>query len=147
MKTLNPDFRSRVKKALDGQHFMNLIGFHLSEIEEGRTEGWLDLQEVHKQQAGFAHGGLVATLADITAGFAAVTLVPADYRVVTGEIKISYLHPGLGQKLSAKGWVLKQGKKMHFCEAEVWSHNHGEEKLIAKATATMVNIPPEDQKH
>jgi uncharacterized protein (TIGR00369 family) len=144
MKTFNPDFKKRVLKHLDKQFFMKHIGFQLNVIEVGRTEGRLDLQEIHKQQAGFAHGGLVATLADITAGFAAVTLVAPDQQVVTGEIKISYLNPGVGEQLISRGWVLKQGRKMNFCESEVWAVKDGVETLIAKASATMVTIFPED---
>ncbi len=146
MHTLNPDYKTRVAKSLEKQFFMQHIQFQLDEIEVGKTAGWLDLEQVHKQQMGFAHGGLVATLADITAGFAAVTLVPADHHVVTGEIKISYLNPGVGQKLKAKGWVLKPGRKLNFCESEVWAVNNGVETLIAKASATMVTIFPEELK-
>ena len=144
VKTFNPAFESRIRQYLDRQHFMKHIQFELSVIEEGKTEGWLDLQQIHKQQKGLVHGGVTATLADITAGFAAYTLVPEDYHVVTGELKISYLNPGIGSQLHAIGWVLKQGKKMNFCEAEVWAVEGDSRTLIAKASATMVTITPED---
>ncbi|SFC14244.1 uncharacterized domain 1-containing protein [Flexibacter flexilis DSM 6793] len=145
IKALNPDFKAAVEAKLGGQHFMHLFGFKLTTIEEGRTEGWLDINKNHQQNIGFLHGGLVATMADIVAGFAASTLVPANYHVVTGEIKISYLNPGIGQKAHAIGWVLKQGRRMHFCEAEVWCINNGERKMVAKASATMVVIPPQGE--
>lgn len=146
IKTLNPEYKRRVTQYLNGQHFMKHIDFDLNIIEEGRTEGWLDIVEKHKQQKGLVHGGVIATLADITAGFAAYTLVPEECHVVTGEIKVSYLNPGIGQRLYAKGWVLKQGQKLNFCEAEVWCVNDDEKTLIAKATTTMVTIFPEDIK-
>ena len=141
-KIHNPDFKARIESHLKGQHFMNLIGFHINLIEEGRVEGWLELQQVHKQQKGLVHGGLSATLADIVAGFAAYTVVPADHHVVTAEIKVSYLNPGIGEKVFAKGWVLKQGRKMNFCEAEIWCESAGKLTLIAKATTTMATIFP-----
>ena len=123
---------------------MKLVGFDLNVIEEGRTEGTLELSVQHQQQTGLVHGGVTATLADIVAGFAAYTVVPEDQHVVTGEIKISYFAPGRGQKLHAKGWVVKQGKKMNFCESEVWDINGDKRILIAKATTTMVTLFPED---
>lgn len=144
IKSLNPDYRSRIEKYLEGQHFMKHINFTLDVIKEGVTEGWLNIEDIHKQQRGFVHGGVIATLADITAGFAAYTLVPEDHHVVTGELKVSYLNPGVGEKLYVKGWVLKQGRKMNFCEAEVWSLKNQEKTLIAKASTTMVTIFPED---
>jgi uncharacterized protein (TIGR00369 family) len=120
---------------------MKLVGFDLNVIEEGRTEGWLNLQLEHQQQTGLVHGGVTATLADIVAGFAAYTLVPTDQHVVTGEIKISYFAPGRGDRLHAIGYVVKQGRKVNFCEAEVWCYNGEQKTLIAKATTTMVTIP------
>lgn len=146
VKVFNPDFKSRIEKFLERQHFMKLVGFHLNVIEPGRTEGWLDLTLDHQQQTGLVHGGVTATLADIVAGFAALTVVAEDQHVVTGEIKISYFTPGRGQKLHAIGWVVKQGRKMSFCEAEVWSVDGDKRTLIAKASTSMVTIFPEDKK-
>ena len=103
--------------------------------------GFAGCGSTHQQQFGRIHGGVIATLADITAGFAAYTLTPEDAHVVTGEIKISYLRPGIGQKLTSIGRVLKPGKSISFCEAEVWSHEENEKVLIAKATTSMVIIP------
>lgn len=144
IKVFNPEYKSRVEKFLERQYFMKLVGFELKVIEEGRTEGWLDLKQQHQQQTGLVHGGVTATLADIVAGFAAYTVVPEDHHVVTGEIKVSYFNPGKGDKLQAIGWVLKQGRKLNFCEAEVWCHSGDQKTLIAKATTTMATIFPED---
>jgi len=123
---------------------MELVGFKLTLIEEGRTEGWLDLKQSHKQQTGMVHGGVTASLADVVAGFAAYTAVPDDCHVVTGELKISYFNPGIGQKLHAIGTVIKQGKKINFCKAEIWCINAEERTLIAKASTSMVTIFPGD---
>ncbi|GHE66695.1 PaaI family thioesterase [Roseivirga thermotolerans] len=144
VKVFNQNYKARIKKFLERQHFMKLVGFDLNVIDEGRTEGWLELREEHQQQTGLVHGGVTATVADIVAGFSAYTVVAEDQHVVTGEIKISYFAPGRGQKLYAKGWVVKQGKKMNFCEAEVWCIDGEKRTLIAKATTTMVTLFSED---
>jgi len=117
---------------------MHLIGADLTLITPGRVEAELHMAQQHQQQRGFAHGGLIATMADLVAGFAGVTLIPDDHGMVTVELKVSYLHPGVGQKLRAVGWVLKAGRRLHFCEAEVWC----DDLLIAKATGTMAVIEP-----
>lgn len=147
VKTYNPDFKNTINEKLERQFFMQLLGFKVTSIEEGRLEGELPLQQAHKQHKGFVHGGVIATIADIVAGFAAVSLVPKDHHVVTVELKVSYLNPGLGDKLIAKGWVLKQGRKLNFCEAEVYAVSGNEEPvLVAKASATMATLTPEDVK-
>ena len=89
LKSKNPAFREVIKDKLTRQYFMRHIGFELTRIDEGVVEGRLPLQQFHKQQNEFAHGGVVFTLCDIVAGFAAFSLVPPDHHVVTAEIKIS----------------------------------------------------------
>ncbi len=127
---------TRIRRKLERQYFMHLIGADLTRIEPGRIEVVLALGQQHQQQRGFTHGGLTATMADLAAGFAAVTLVPDGVGVVTVELKVSYLNPGIGERLRAVGWVLKAGRRLHFCEAEVWC----DDVLIAKATATMAVV-------
>lgn len=144
IKIYNRSYQARIKKFLERQHFMKHIGFNLNVLEEGKTEGYLNLQTLHQQQKGLVHGGVIATVADITMGFAAYTAVPEEYHVVTGELKVSYLNPGKGDRLVAKGWVLKQGRKINFCESEVWSYTGEKGILIAKASSSMVTIFPED---
>lgn len=133
----DPDLVARIRRKLERQHFMHLIGADLTRIEPGRVEATLVLGQQHLQQRGFAHGGLVATMADLAAGFAALTLVPEGVGVVTSDLKVSYLNPGIGTRMKAIGWVLKAGRRLHFCEAEVWC----DEVLIAKASATMAVLP------
>ena len=135
------DLEIRIRRKLERQHFMHLVGADLTVITPGRVEAELKLQQQHQQQRGFAHGGLVATMADLVAGFAAVTLIPDAYGLVTADLRVSYLHPGVGQRLRAIGWVLKAGRRLHFCEAEVWC----DELLIAKASATMAVVEPMPQ--
>ncbi|RNI27471.1 PaaI family thioesterase [Rufibacter immobilis] len=143
LKTYNPEFKDTVKEKLQRQFYMHLLGFEIETVEIGLVEGQLTLEEKHKQNKGFAHGGVIATLADIVMGFAVVTLVPADQHVVTADLKISFLNPGVGTALFARGWVLKQGRKLNFCEAEIFSiDGQGERKLIAKASATMATLAP-----
>ncbi|MEJ8801902.1 PaaI family thioesterase [Pontibacter sp. H249] len=145
IQTFNPDFEQDIRVKLERQEFMKLMGFNITKIEVGRIEGELILEQKHKQHKGFAHGGVIATLADIVAGFAAVSLVPKNHHVVTAEIKVSYFHPGVGDKLIAMGYVIKQGRKLNFCEAEVYVvKGDAEPLLIAKATTSMATITPED---
>lgn len=130
------DLETRIRRKLERQHFMHLIGASITRIEPGRIEAELTLGQQHQQQRGFAHGGLVATMADLAAGYAAVTLVPDEVGMVTSDLKVSYLNPGVGTRMRAIGWVLKAGRRLHFCEAEVWC----DDVLVAKASATMAVV-------
>jgi len=143
-KVRNSEYKIRIEKYLERQKFMKHIGFSLDVIKPGVTEGSLKVRDIHKQQKGLLHGGVIATIADIVTGFAAYTLVPEDCNVVTGEIKISFLRPGICSDVFAKGWVIKSGAKLNFCEAEVWQLCGDERQLIAKVSTSMITIPPAD---
>jgi uncharacterized protein (TIGR00369 family) len=139
-------FVEMVKDKIGGNHFTNFIGFTIHTIEAGLIEGSLDLQQHHLQQMEFVHGGVTATLSDIVAGFSAYTLVKKGQGVVTVELKVSYLNPGLGEKLTAKGYVIKAGSKLFFCESEIYAVRGNTSTLIAKASATMALVTPHDIK-
>ena len=143
-KVQNPKYKQRVERYLERQEFMKHIEFHLDEIGPGITSGSLEVRKFHKQQKGLLHGGVIMTIADIVAGFSAYTLVPETYNVVTGEIKISFLNPGLTEKVFAKGWVIKSGRKLNFCESEVWEMVDGKKRPLAKASTTMITLYPDD---
>jgi uncharacterized protein (TIGR00369 family) len=140
MKSANPAFREYVQLKMSRNHFGNDMGFRLEKIEEGYVEGVLEILQKHEQQNGFVHGGIIGSLCDMACGFAAYSLVPEGVQVFTVEIKTSYLRPGVGEKLIARGKVIKPGKGFHFCEAEIFALKDGEEKLIAKASSTMAVV-------
>jgi uncharacterized protein (TIGR00369 family) len=136
----NPAFRDVVREKLALNRFARYVGFEMLKVEPGFTEGRVKMEEHHRQQEGWAHGGLLMTLCDIVAGFAAYTMTPAGQRVVTAEIKVSCLRPAKGDILVARGSVIKAGSHFHFCESEVWSYEGDESILAAKATTTMAVI-------
>lgn len=143
LKPKTPRFREIILGHLERQQFMKHIGCILTVIEPGYVEAVIDLEKHHQQQIGLVHGGVTATIADVAAGFAGFTLVAENDHTVTAEIKVSYFNKGLGTRLRAVGRVVKPGRNMHFCEADVFCiQDDGTEILIAKATTTMAVITP-----
>ena len=136
----NPDYQNLIAKKMEGNHFMHFIGFKPIRIQPGLFEGELEIMEHHQQQFGYLHGGVTSTLADIVAGFAAFTLVEENKAVVTAEIKIVYLNPGIGKNALCKGYVIKAGRKLIFSECEIWMENEGEQVLVAKGYGTYAVI-------
>jgi uncharacterized protein (TIGR00369 family) len=136
----DPNFESKIRQRLSGQHFMHLIGFDLTTINAGVVTGEMNLKQEHLQQYGFVHGGVTATILDITMGFAAYSLMPVGKGVVTANISVDYYHPGEGDKIIAIGEVDKPGGKMVFCSGKVFVVKNGEKKLIAAARSVMAVI-------
>ena len=143
LKPKTPRFREIIRDHLHRQEFMKHLGCVLTVIEPGHVEAEIPLEKHHQQQIGLVHGGVTATIADVAAGFAGFTLVGEQEHTVTAEIKISYFKKGRGTKLRAVGRVVKPGRAMHFCEADVFCiDEEGHEVLIARATTTMAVITP-----
>jgi len=123
------------------QGFTKYLGLVPVSLEPGAFVTRLKLQKHHLQQDGFAHAGLIATMADHTAGYASFSLVPEGRRILTIEYKINYLQPASGEYLECHGHVTKPGKSILFTEAEVYSVSGKNRKLVAKAMHTMASVP------
>jgi len=136
----NPDFEANIRSKLKGQHFMHLMGFDLTKIEAGKITGEMSLKQDHMQQFGFVHGGVTATILDITMGFSAYSLCPKGFGTVTATISVDYFKPGEGERIIAIGKVEKPGKKMMFCTGEVYTETAGIRKLIATGKSVMAVI-------
>ncbi len=140
----NANFKEMIIEKSTGNLFMQDVGYQFKTIEAGYIETYLDLEQRHLQQMGFAHGGVTATMADITTGFAAYTLVNTNQGVVTVDLKVNYINPGKGQRLKAVGHVYKAGSKLMFCKCEIFIVNNGQETQIAFADSIMAVLNESD---
>lgn len=136
----NANFKTYVQGKIDKNTFSKHIGLQFDRIEAGLIEASADFTEHIQQQDGYVHGGFTSALCDIVCGFAGYTLVEDGQRVMTVEIKVSYMNRGIGEKIRGIGKVIKAGKQFFFCEGEVYAIHNGVETLIAKATSTMAII-------
>jgi len=126
------------------QGFSKYIGLIPVSLKPGKFITRLKLEKRHFQQDGFGHAGLIATMADHTAGYASYSLIPESQRILTIEYKINYLKPATGEFLECRAWVLKPGKQILFTEAEVYSIRDDVTTLVAKASHTMASVPKDE---
>ena len=141
----DPEFARRVRASFEGQPAMStLFGARMVTLAPGSTEIHLPVRAGFLQQTGNVHGGIIGALADSAAGFAALTLLDAHLEVVTVEYKINFLAPTFGELLIGRGSVVRAGRTLQVCTAEVFAVQDGEETRVACMTATMMAVP--DQK-
>ncbi len=134
----NPDFAESVTASFNKQNAMHLIRATLAVVEHGRTEIHVPHWEGIEQQHGFVHGGVVGMIADSAAGYAAMTMVPADASVLTVEFKMNLLAPADGDKLIARGQVVRPGRTLIVTKAEVFALKDGKETLCALMQQTIM---------
>jgi len=118
---VNPDFEQRVRDSYDRQAFMEFLGAALTTVEPGFCVIELPVRDELTQQHGFVHGGVLASLADSVAGYAAFSLMPAEAAPLTVEYKLNILRPGGGQRVRATGEVIKPGRTLTVVRAEVFN--------------------------
>lgn len=141
MDPANPEFRDRTRRVFEAQPALRALGMELSSIEPGSLDCSLRPAERHMQQHGHLHAGVVATLADTAGGLAAFTLMPAGVEVNTSGFSIHFLRPARGDRITARGRVLKPGRRLVVADVEVVARRGGEETLVAKATVTAIPLP------
>ncbi len=139
-KIRNPRFQDQAAEIFQKANFIRDVGYELVEIAGGRCKSRLVLAERHMQQNNFVHAGVIATMADHTAGAAGATLVGEDQVVLSVEFKVNLLRPGLGEELICEANVLKNGKTLIVAESEVYGVKKERAKLLAKATVTLAVV-------
>ncbi len=120
--------------------FIADVGYEAVNFERGRLESRLKILDRHRQQDNYIHAGVIAAMADHTAGYAAFSLVPEDHRILTIEFKINFLNPAFGNALVCRSRILREGGQILVGESEVFDQRRDEEAFVAKAIVTLRSI-------
>jgi len=133
----DPDFRTRVKTSFSRQEFMATLGASLELIEPGEVHIALPFSTQLSQQHGYLHAGAISAIADSANGYAALTLAPADAEVLAVEFKINLMVPASAPRFLARGRVLRPGRRLSVCLAEVVALNGHDQEVIATMLSTI----------
>jgi len=126
------------QEVLRSQPFSRLLGAEVSAFEPGKAELRLAIKTELRQQHGFAHGGVISYLADNAMTFAGGSMLGNN--ALTGEFKINYLRPAIGDTLIARAVVKYAGKQQAVSQCDIFVVKDGEEKLCATAQGTIVKV-------
>jgi len=119
---------------------MSAFGASLGDVEPGAVDVVLPFRDDLTQQDGFLHAGIVAAIADSACGYAAYTLMPPTARVLSIEFKLNLLAPAVGERLIARARVLRAGRTITVCRADVSAVIGRDEKLVATMLGTMMTV-------
>lgn len=134
----DPDWEAKVRASFARQTFMDTIGARLTALLPGRCEVELPFRADLCQQHGFLHGGVVTAIAANAGGYAAFTLMPPNTSVVGVEYKLNLFASPKGERLIARGRVLRAGRALHVVEAEVEAQQDGKRRPVGRMLATMM---------
>jgi uncharacterized protein (TIGR00369 family) len=137
----NPLFAEDIRQSFASQSIMHLIGAELQLVEPGLVEITVAYRKELTQQHGYLHAGVVTTIADSAAGYAAYSLMPAGSEVLSVEFKVNLLRPAKGVAFLARAEVIKPGKTLTVVRADVFGISEtGSRELVATLQGTMFCI-------
>ncbi len=135
---LSQKYKETIAKIVNRSPYFLLLSMEIRDLQWGACLLEVQLEEKHLQPFGGVHGGVMASVIDAAAFWAAFPQVENGMGLTTVEIKINYLAPIQKGKLIATGRCIKMGKTIALGEAVVKDEG---EKLIAHGTATMMVVP------
>ena len=100
--------------------FIDHLGVERVHSDEGRALLALDIRPEFRNSWKAAHGGVIMSLLDSAMSLAArLHLHGAPGGILTIDMSVKFISPGLGNRLTAEGRVIGGGRSTLFCEAEV----------------------------
>ncbi len=123
--------------------FIKFCGLRAHDVQRGRFESTVEISQEHRQQDGFIHAGVMATMADHTAGYSAFSIVGEETQILTVEFKINFLRPASGHALICRAKVIREGRQIIISESEVFDVSEQGEAMAAKAMVTLMAVPRE----
>lgn len=135
----NPNFIEVTKQFLMAMPIAQHLGFDITDVAPGRFEITQPFRRELSFREGTFQAGPIGTLADMAAACACATMLPDGWAASTVDYTLKLLAPAVGEKLVARGRVLKSGRTLSVAAADVFSVLNGEETLCATALATIRN--------
>jgi len=113
-----------------------LLGMEISYPNEDTCLVTMDVKDFMFNPQGTLHGGIIATLLDISMGhLLKKTIGPG----MTLEMKTQYLRPARAGRIRAVGSFLKKGRSINYLETRLYD---SEDNLLAAANSTWQLLPP-----
>lgn len=137
-------WEDRVRANFARQQMMQLLGAELTDVRPGEVGIALPFRDELTQQHGYVHAAAITAIADSAAGYAALTLMAPGLDVLSVEFKVNLLAPAEGARFVATGSVLRPGRTLTVCTAEVHAERGDGRHIVAAMQATMIAVPSRD---
>ncbi len=137
---MNTALFDRVNDSFKRQGMVRHLGMRLVRVADGEVEFALPKGDKVTQQQGSFHGGALGTLADISCGYAALTVCPEGMEVTTVEYKINFVSAAVGDEVVCIGKVQKAGRTLTITNAEIYDIQDGKRTLCALMQATVIAV-------
>ena len=137
----NPDFARDLRGVVESMPAVRFLGARVLALEPGEARVEVPYRDELAFVPGVLHAGSIGALVDISAGWAAATLLPAGWGNATVDFTVKLLAPAAGSRFVAHGVALSAGRTLSVAEARVCALDEaGAETLCATGLATFRNF-------
>ena len=136
----NPDYAAMVAASFARQGLMQTLGIELVEVTPGACVLAAAADRRVTQQQGFFHGALIGAMLDCAGGYAAYSLMPPGSEVLTTEYKVNFIAAAAGERLIARGRVIKPGRTITVTMAEAFCARRAVETLCAVMLQSLIQV-------
>ena len=119
--------------------FAELLDIRAGISKDGVGSAFMEIQEMHRQTAGFVQGGLIVALADFAFARAVHSVSQPGQQTVTIELKMNFISPARDGTLTATARILSRGRRIVVGEMDVTGED---EVLIARGLGTFMLLRP-----
>ena len=136
----NPLFEQSVRESFGSQALMTTLGARLIRVAPGEVDIEVPFRADLTQQHGFLHAGVVSSAMDSACGYSALSMMPEGVGVLTVEFKTNLTAPARGERLIARGRVIRAGRTITVCQADAVMTSEEGETLVATMLATIMTV-------
>lgn len=136
----DPRYVEKVHESFIRQGLMGHLGADLIHVGEGNAEIRVKFRPELSQQHGYFHAGVTGAIADSASGYAAYSLMPPGSNVLTVEYKLNLVAPAQGDWLIARASVIRAGRTLVICRADVFVTRDSLETLCASSLSTIMAL-------
>lgn len=127
---------TEIRERVEASSFNPWIGIRLERLDQGEVDLALEVRPEHLNLMGSLHGGVISSIADTATGVAMHSALDHGWTHVTTSLQLTFLAAGaLGDRVVARGRVIRRGRRFGYAEADV---QRGDGALLARASASFL---------
>jgi len=124
--------------------YLEFLGFHLTTWKEGFARLEMTVRPDHRNTVGFLHGGVIASLLDISGAVAGSFGIADEFVSITINQNCTYMAPHRSNLVVAEGELIRTTTSMFFTQSKLMDPER--DLLCATATGTYKPKPREPKK-
>lgn len=124
--------------------YLEFLGFRLTAWKEGFARLEMPVRQEHRNTVGYLHGGVIASLLDISGAVAGSHGIAEEFVSITINLNCNYMVPHRGDTVIAEGELVRTTTSLFFTQSKLLDPKKN--LLCATATGTYKPKPREPEK-